>query len=71
MKQVNKESIWIISIFIWLGHWIASMLDVIVGLISTITFCIWRPNWDFSFRIFWSKRIIYHKMKRNKKNEKT
>jgi len=37
----------------WLEHWIASWLDMICGLISVITFCAWRPWWDFDFRA-WS-----------------
>lgn len=50
------------SIFkVWFGHWISSWVDMICGLISIITFCMYRPWWDMTFRIWWDKRIFKHK----------
>jgi len=43
---------------IWLGNWVASWLDVICGAISVITFCAWRPWWDFTFRAYWAKKSL-------------
>lgn len=45
------------GLILGLFHWIASWLDVICGLISIITFTLYRPWWDFSFRC-WSAPFI-------------
>jgi len=42
----------------WLGWWIAAWMDLICGLISVITFCMWRPWWDFSIRAWWGARKL-------------
>jgi hypothetical protein len=50
-------------------HWISSWLDIICGLISVLTFCYYRPWWDFGFRIWTSKKhlkkVIISKEKAN------
>jgi hypothetical protein len=47
----------------WIGYYIASWLDVICGTVNIITFCMYRPWWDFHFRAYWTKRIIHRRMK--------
>lgn len=46
------------SVQVWLGQWIAAWLDMLCGAISVITFCAWRPWWDFTFRAYWVKRVL-------------
>lgn len=43
---------------IWLEHWVCSWLDTICGLISVVTFCAYRPWWDFKFRVWSSKMML-------------
>ena len=47
-----------IKIAIWIGNWISSWIDIICALLSVITFCYYRPWWDFKFRIYWDKKIL-------------
>lgn len=46
------------DIMIWLGKWLASWLDLLCGSISVVTFCIYRPWWDFKFRALWSEKTM-------------
>ncbi len=43
---------------IFLGKWISGWLDMMCGLISVLTFTLYRPWWDFKFRIYWSKKML-------------
>lgn len=46
---VNKK------IINFIGKWVSSWLDMICGLLSVITFTLYRPWWDFKFRCWFSK----------------
>ena len=46
---------------IWLDHWISAWLDMLCGLISVITFCTWRPWWDFKFRCWTAKNKLINR----------
>ncbi len=46
------------KIKIWIEHWIAAWLDMLCGFVCIITFCYYRPWWDFKFRIWADKKNI-------------
>lgn len=37
-------------------HWIAAWIDMIVGLLGVITFGLYRPWWDFTYRCWATKK---------------
>jgi hypothetical protein len=37
---------------IWKSWYISSILDVICGLISILTFCFWRPRWNIKWNMY-------------------
>jgi len=49
---------------------VSSWIDIICASFSAITFCYYRPWWDFAFRIYWDKKILRMKIEydNNKKN---
>lgn len=49
---------------LWLIHWLSGWLDMICGLISVITFTLWRPWWDFQFRAWSSKKYLKYRIKK-------
>ena len=49
---------------IFLNNWAASWLDMICGLISVITLTLYRPWWDFQYRIWSGKKILKHEKKK-------
>ena len=49
-------------------QWIASWLDVFCGTISVLTLTFYRPKWEFTFRVWFSKRRM-EKLKLKEKNE--
>lgn len=53
-----------------LENWLASWLDIICGLISVITFTLYRPWWDFTFRAWRSKVARIKNMRRKIKRRK-
>lgn len=55
---------------IWFEHWISGWLDMLCGLISVITFCYYRPWWDFKFRIWTAKKNMEYKVNKLKKEIK-
>jgi len=46
----------------WFFSWIAGWLDMICGLLSVITFALWRPWWDLSFRIWRGRLLLKNKI---------
>lgn len=40
------------------NNWIASWFDIICGVISVVTFTLYRPWWDFSFRAWATKKEL-------------
>jgi len=44
-------------------NWIASMLDVVSGLSSVLTFTYYRLDWDFTYRIYVAKKRVKDRMK--------
>ncbi len=47
----------------WFHTWITAWLDMTCGFISVISFTFWRPWWDFSYRVWSSKRMIKKNMR--------
>lgn len=50
------------GLYLWISCW----LDLICGLIGVITFTLWRPLWNFSFTIWYSKKELIKKIKGGK-----
>lgn len=48
----------------FLTSWITSWLDIVCGLISVLTFTLWRPWWDFKFRVWADKKLLIIKLRK-------
>ncbi len=46
------------KILLWIDHWISAWADMICGLLSVVTFTIYRPWWDFEVRAWFAKRHL-------------
>jgi len=43
--------------------WVASWLDIVCGILSVVTFCFYRPWWDFKYRGWAAKRALRKRIK--------
>lgn len=39
----------------WINKWVISWVDMICGLVGIVTFCYYRPWWDYSIRSWCAK----------------
>ena len=49
----------------WWYDWVAAWIDALCGIIGVLTFCLYRPWWDMSYRVYTTKKLILRKKNEN------
>lgn len=50
---------------LFLINWLNAWIDMICGMISVLTFTLYRPWWDFKFRSWIGKKVTKRMIRRN------
>ena len=57
------------KLFIRFEHWITAWLDLICSAINIITFCYYRPWWDYKYMFYISKKRTEKNLQERKAND--